>query len=82
VNNGEHYLGSDEGGQLALQINQLLNQPWRMCQLGESGRQFARQRHDWSVAAQQLENVHMRLTQQAPASSTAVGGVLIGRSAK
>ncbi|PAV71624.1 hypothetical protein WR25_08823 [Diploscapter pachys] len=73
MNNGEHYLGSDDSGQLALLITQLLNQPWRMGQLSVAGRQFARQRHDWSVAAQQLENVHMRLTQLAPAGAGANG---------
>ncbi|MGE7992795.1 glycosyltransferase family 4 protein [Pseudomonas sp. NPDC089554] len=82
VNNGEHYLGSDEGDQLALLINQLLTQPWRMSQLGEAGRQLARQRHDWSVAAQQLESVHMRLTQLAPAQPAPMEVVLLGRSAK
>ena len=76
VNTGEHYLGSDDGGQLALLITQLLNQPARMSQLGEAGRVFVRQRHDWSVAAQQLENVHMRLTQLAPAGNSPLGGVL------
>nr|WP_314877690.1 glycosyltransferase family 4 protein [uncultured Pseudomonas sp.] len=82
VNNGEHYLGSDDSGQLALQITQLLNQPWRMCQLGESGRQFTRQRHDWSVVAQQLENVHLRLTQVLPGTAPAPASVILGRSAK
>lgn len=80
ANNGEHYLGSDDGDQLALSITQLLNQPWRMCQMSEAGRQFARQRHDWSVAAQQLENVHMRLTQSAPADLTQRGASWVGRS--
>lgn len=82
VNNGEHYLGSDDSGQLALQITQLLNQPWRMCQLGESGRQFTRQRHDWSVVAQQLENVHTRLTQTLPSTAPAPAAVILRRSAK
>ena len=76
MNTGEHYLGSDDSGQLALLVTQLLNQPWRMCQLSEVGRQFARPRHDWSVAAQQLENVHMRLTQLAPTGAAATGSVL------
>lgn len=69
ANCGEHYLGGDDSGQLALQITQLLSQPARMAQLGEAGRQYARQYHDWSVAAQQLENVHMRLAQRAPAGA-------------
>jgi len=82
ANNGEHYLGSDDGDQLALLITQLLNQPWRMSQLSAAGRQFARQRHDWSVAAQQLENVHMRLAQAAPAEAAPLGSAWLGRSAK
>ncbi|MNH36118.1 Glycosyl transferases group 1 [compost metagenome] len=82
VNNAEHYLGSDDGDQLALLITQLLNQPWRMAQLSEAGRQFARQRHDWSVAAQQLENVHMRLHQAQPTDATQLAGGWLGRSAK
>ncbi len=82
VNNGEHYLGSDEGDQLALLVTQLLNQPWRLSQLSDAGRQFARQRHDWRVAAQQLENVHMRLAQAAPAEAAAPTSAWLGRSTK
>lgn len=81
VNNGEHYLGSDDSDQLALLITQLLNQPWRMSQLSAAGRQFARQRHDWSVAAHQLETVHMRLTQAAPVPGP-LADAWLGRSAK
>jgi glycosyltransferase involved in cell wall biosynthesis len=75
-NPGEHYMSCDDSDQLALMITQLLNQPLRMAQLGEAGRQFARQRHDWSVATQQLENVHMRLSQLAPASAVPLRSVL------
>ncbi|GLO51292.1 Glycosyl transferases group 1 [compost metagenome] len=82
ANNGEHYLGSEDGDQLALLITQLLNQPWRMSQLSDAGRQFARQRHDWSVAAQQLENVHMRLALAAPAEAAPLASAWLGRSAK
>ena len=82
VNHGEHYLGSDDADQLALLLTQLLSQPARMAQLGEAGRQLARQRHDWRVAAQQLENVHLRLSQAASPQSAPVSPVLIGRSAK
>jgi hypothetical protein len=53
-----------------------------MAQLSEAGRQFARQRHDWSIAAQQLENVHMRLNQVQPASDTPLAGGWLGRSTK
>ncbi|MNF15613.1 hypothetical protein D3C80_2182990 [compost metagenome] len=53
-----------------------------MAQLSEAGRQFARQRHDWNIAAQQLENVHMRLNQAQPAEATQLAGGWFGRSAK
>lgn len=62
VRSGEHYLGGADGDDLALTITQLLNQPQRMRQLSDAGRAFVRERHDWSVAAAQLEGVHARLT--------------------
>lgn len=61
VKYGEHYLGGDDAGDLALTLTRLLNQPHRMRQLSEAGRAFVRERHDWSVAAMQLEGVHQRL---------------------
>lgn len=82
VSEGEHYLGSDESGQLALLITQLLNQPWRMSQLSDAGRQFTRDRHDWSIATQQLEAVHLRLSRLAPTGAAAVSDTMLGRSAK
>ena len=82
VNNAEHYLGSDDGDQLALQITQLLNQPWRMSQLSQAGREFVRQHHDWSVAAQELEGVYLRLRQQLTPDEAIPIGALLGRSAK
>ncbi|HKS12408.1 MAG TPA: glycosyltransferase family 4 protein [Pseudomonas sp.] len=82
VNNGEHYLGSNDGDQLALQITQLLNQPWRMSQLSQAGREFVRQHHDWSVAAQELESVYLRLRQQLTPDEAIPIGALLGRSAK
>lgn len=82
ANHGLNYLGSNDGDQLALIITQLLNQPWRMSQLSEAGRALARSRHDWRVAAQQLETVHMRLTQAAPAHLRQGPGAWLGRSAE
>ncbi|MNE65793.1 hypothetical protein D3C80_1613020 [compost metagenome] len=78
---GEHYLGSDDGDQLALLITQLLNQPWRMRQLSEAARQFVTDRHDWSIAAAQLESVHARLSLHAPTLGT-LGTGLLSRSAE
>ncbi|MCY1440266.1 sugar transferase, PEP-CTERM/EpsH1 system associated [compost metagenome] len=82
VTQGEHYLGSDDGDQLALLITQLLNQPWRMRQLSEAARQFVHERHDWSVAAAQLESVHTRLSQRAPTLSNLSDNGLLSRSAE
>ncbi|MDD2056186.1 glycosyltransferase family 4 protein [Pseudomonas sp. GD03860] len=79
---GEHYLGSDDPDQLALLITQLLNQPWRMRQLSEAARQFVNDRHDWSIAAAQLENVHARLSQRAPACEQPSSDGLLSRSAE
>ncbi|MNH43921.1 hypothetical protein D3C79_1059430 [compost metagenome] len=82
VTHGEHYLASDDGDQLALMITQLLNQPWRLRQLSQAAREFVCCRHDWSVAAAQLESVHARPSLRAPSSATLVDGTLLSRSAK
>ena len=82
VENGELYLGSDDGAQLALQITRLLNQPWRMSQPSQAGRAFVRQHHDWRVAAQALEGVHLRLAQHPTAQDTLAPGIVLDRSAK
>lgn len=66
VRNGEHYLGGDDADELAMIITRLLNHPLRMQQLSDAARQFVRERHDWSLAAAQLESVHARLAAQAP----------------
>ncbi|MFK0088363.1 glycosyltransferase family 4 protein [Pseudomonas sp. NPDC090755] len=79
---GEHYLSSDDSDQLALLINQLLNQPWRMRQLSEAARQFVTEHHDWSIAAAQLESVHARLSQRTPALASLEGNGLLSRSAE
>lgn len=82
VENGEHYLGSDDGDQLALLVTRLLNQPWRMSQLSQAGRAFVRLHHDWSVAAQALEGVYLRLAQQPTAPDALAPGIVLDRSAK
>mgnify|MGYP002759827221 FL=1 len=61
VKAGEHYLQGDNSDDLALTLTRLLSHPQRMRQLSEAGRSFVRERHDWNVAAQQLEGVHQRL---------------------
>ncbi|MBH3427380.1 glycosyltransferase family 4 protein [Pseudomonas alkylphenolica] len=82
VTHGEHYLGSDDADQLALQITQLLNQPWRMRQLSESARRFVTDHHDWSIAAAQLESVHARLSQRAPLLTDLGDKGVLSRSAE
>ncbi|MDD0976837.1 glycosyltransferase family 4 protein [Pseudomonas fontis] len=78
VRNGEHYLGCDDSDSLALTITQLLNQPWRMRQLSEAARQFVSEKHDWSVAAQQLEGIYSRLSTQLPLAQGSLASGLMG----
>lgn len=75
---GEHYVGGDDSDSLALTITQLLNQPWRMQQLSEAARQFVTEKHDWSVAAMQLESVYARLAVPAATSTVHLPGGLLG----
>jgi len=82
VNNGEHYLGSDDSDGLALMITQLLNQPWRMRQLSDAARQFVSTTHDWSVAAAQLEAVHARLSALPRVHGPHLDSALLSRSAE
>jgi glycosyltransferase involved in cell wall biosynthesis len=65
VENGMHYLGSDDPADLALFVTQLLAQPLRLKQLSDAARDYVRREHDWSVAANQLESVYARLLNDA-----------------
>ncbi len=76
VRHGEHYLGGDGADDLALTITRLLSQPQRMRQLAQAGRAFVRERHDWSVAAAQLEGVHQRLASRPLVVGDMAGGVM------
>ncbi|RMQ50128.1 Group 1 glycosyl transferase [Pseudomonas cichorii] len=62
VNNGEHYLGSEDAAQLARLIADNIDSPARLIQIGEAGRAYVRSRHDWSVSAAQLEGIYTRLS--------------------
>ncbi|UVJ42590.1 glycosyltransferase family 4 protein [Pseudomonas sp. LS1212] len=82
VENGQHYLGSDDPADLALIISQLLSQPLRFKQLSEAARTFVCQEHDWSVAANQLESVYAQLLATSRNSPAPQQPEIFGRSAK
>ncbi|MDU8360945.1 glycosyltransferase family 4 protein [Pseudomonas syringae group sp. J309-1] len=62
VVNGEHYLGSEDPLELARIITEAIEQPARLAQIGEAGRKYVQNHHDWSVSAAQLERIYTRLT--------------------
>lgn len=82
VENGQHYLGSDDPADLALIISQLLSQPLRFKQLSEAARTFVCQEHDWSVAANQLESVYAQLLATSRNSPAPQQPEIFGRSTK
>jgi glycosyltransferase involved in cell wall biosynthesis len=61
VTNGEHYLGSEDADGLARQIASNIQCPVILAKIGEAGRAYVRDTHDWSVGATQLENIYNRL---------------------
>ncbi|WP_338525615.1 glycosyltransferase family 4 protein [Pseudomonas batumici] len=61
VENGRHYLGSEEPQALARMLADVLEQPSRLQQIAEAGRAYVKAEHDWAVAAAQLEAVYSRL---------------------
>ncbi|WXL24097.1 glycosyltransferase family 4 protein [Ectopseudomonas mendocina] len=58
---GQDYLAGETPEQLAEAVVQLLRSPETAKRMGENGRAYARQHHDWSVAAAQLEQVYATL---------------------
>ncbi|WP_109513118.1 glycosyltransferase family 4 protein [Pseudomonas ovata] len=66
VQNTEHYLGAEQAEALAQLISDSIDNPLRLAQIGEAGRAYVRARHDWSVAAAQLEGLYTRLTPPQP----------------
>lgn len=67
VVNGTHYLGCDDAHGLAHLLAEAIEQPTRLAQIGEAGRAYVRQHHDWSVSAAQLEGIYLRIHQQEDA---------------
>jgi polysaccharide biosynthesis protein PslH len=61
VENGTHYLGCDDAHGLARLLVDAIGEPSRLAKIGEAGRVYVRQHHDWSVAATQLETIYARV---------------------
>ncbi len=62
VTQGQHYLGGESPEQLAEALATLLNSASMAARLGNAGRTYAREHHDWQIAASQLETVYHSLT--------------------
>lgn len=69
VINGTHYLGCEDAHGLALLLVEAIEQPARLAKIGEAGRAYVRQHHDWSVSAAQLEGIYSRVHQQEDADA-------------
>jgi glycosyltransferase involved in cell wall biosynthesis len=63
VTNGEHYLGGEDADELARLIVASIQCPVNLARIGEAGRAYVRDTHDWSVSATQLETIYHRLWQ-------------------
>ncbi|WP_017906704.1 glycosyltransferase family 4 protein [Pseudomonas asplenii] len=63
VENGHHYLGSEDPQVLARILAEALADPARLQQIADAGRAYVKAEHDWAVAAAQLEAVYTRLPQ-------------------
>lgn len=61
VSNGQHYLGSEDPHMLAQLLADGLDDPHRLQRIGQAGRYYVKNEHDWAVAAAQLEQVYTRL---------------------
>jgi len=61
VENGQHYLGSDDPAVLARMLADALEHPQQLQRIGEAGRAYVKAEHDWAVAAAQLEAVYAQL---------------------
>lgn len=61
VENGRHYLGSEDPGALAQILAEVLADPERLQRIGDAGRDYVLAAHDWTVAAAQLEAVYQQL---------------------
>lgn len=63
VDNGTHYLGCEDAQGLAQLLAEAIEQPAQLAKIGEAGRAYVRQYHDWSVSATQLEGIYSRVHQ-------------------
>lgn len=61
VQAGTHYEGGAQAEALVAALRQLLDDPARARVVGEAGRDYVRQHHDWSRSADQLEAVYAEL---------------------
>lgn len=61
VQQGSEALIGETAGELARHVVTLLGDPGLARRIGNSGRMYAARRHDWSVAASELENIYRQL---------------------
>ncbi|WP_296257052.1 MULTISPECIES: glycosyltransferase family 4 protein [unclassified Pseudomonas] len=71
VLNGTHYLGCDDADGLARLLVEAIEKPAQLAKIGEAGRAYVRQYHDWSVSAAQLEGIYWRVHQHKDAKACA-----------
>ncbi len=61
VRDREHFRLGDDAAALATALAELLQAPAEAARLGEAGRRYVREHHDWEVAAAQLDAVYRTL---------------------
>ncbi len=61
---GHHYLGGETAATLADAAAQLLGEPFRARDIGEAGRRYVQEKHDWKNAAEQLETIYRSCREQ------------------
>jgi len=64
VKNGNELCVADDPQLFAQTILDLLDNPKRREQIGQAGRHYVEQNHDWSKIVQQLEAVYLKIAQQ------------------
>lgn len=58
---GDSFLGGETSAALARSLLEILDKPQQAAQLGQAGRTYVRQYHDWQVVADQLEHTYRSL---------------------
>lgn len=61
VRDGVHFRQGDDAESLAAALAGLLQSPTEALRLGEAGRNYVREQHDWNISAAQLEAVYREL---------------------